>query len=114
MRQTCLDSSEPMMLPDQTDACPDGGVECLQRPSTAGESSVWESHRRGAGKIEIRGEKIPDRINDMDFSWKQPVVETPMAVLRMEKRLRTGVRFHDEARLESLLEREQGRENDGR
>ena len=50
----------------------------------------------------------------MDFSWKQPVVETPMAVLRMEKRLRTGVRFHDEARLESLLEREQGRENDGR
>ena len=38
MRQTCLGSREPMMLPDQTDARPDGGVECLQRPSTAGRS----------------------------------------------------------------------------
>ena len=111
-----LDSvhSGPMRLPDQIDARTDGGSVRSQRPSTAGEPSVWESHRRGAGKIEIRGEKIPDRINDMDFSWKQPVVETPMAILRVEKRLSTGVRFHDEARLESLLEREQGRENDGR
>ena len=36
------------------------------------------------------------------------------AVLRVERRLRTGVRFQDEARLERLLERKRSREDDGR
>ena len=35
------------------------------------------------------------------------------AVLRVERRLHTLVRFQDEAHLARLLEREQGRENDG-
>ena len=37
-----------------------------------------------------------------------------MAVLRVEKRKRTGVRFQDEIRLGRLLEGERSRENDGR
>ena len=60
MRQTCLGSSEPMMLPDQTDACPDGGVECLQRPSTAGGSSAVRESCRSAGK-RMFGATLADR-----------------------------------------------------
>ena len=40
--------------------------------------------------------------------------EYRMAVLRVEKRKRTGVRFQDEIRLGRLLEGERSRENDGR
>ena len=40
--------------------------------------------------------------------------EYRMAVLRVEKRKRTGVRFQDEVRLGRLLEGERSRENDGR
>ena len=75
--------------------------------------------------LEVRGEKLPDRSNGMDFSGSQPVVanriadwdcavvdggqfgrhpsrltgsdEYRTAVLHVEKRLRTGVRFQDEA-----------------
>ena len=50
MRQTCLGSSEPRMLPDQTDDRTDGGVERSQLSSAAGGSSAVRESCRSAGK----------------------------------------------------------------
>ena len=58
--QTYLSLSKPVMLLYQTDDCPDGGVECLQRSSTAGGSSAVRESCRSAGK-RISGAALAER-----------------------------------------------------